>query len=315
MQGQTRGYVLTTLITAPTMANLTSLATIKDDLDIPDTDTSNDKRLTRYIAEESASISNHCNRIFGLATWQDEFRPQQGVGGEGVRAANNPLKLTRYPLAANVISFTGNTHSSTLVDGLSSTNGLAAGQLISGPGIAAGATIASVNIGASSLQLSTPATATTAAVSLSTGISVVETVAGTDTGLTAGVDFEIDKGSGLPSDEGAACLYRLNKQGNPKTWPSTRITVVYQAGYLLPKMTGPNLNGAKPLPTDLEGALLRIVVGRFRSRSRDPMLVERNQPGQLGTERFWVGATPGQTGPYPNEIMSTLDNYRIPVVA
>src|SRR5579872_6180520 len=141
MQGQTRGYVLTTLITAPAKSDLTSLANIKDDLDLTDQDTSNDKRLARYISEESAVIASYCNRVFGLATWQDEFRPQRGVWGEGVGASTNPLKLTRYPLAANVIVFTGNTHSSALVDGLSSTAGLVVGLLISGPGIVAGTTI------------------------------------------------------------------------------------------------------------------------------------------------------------------------------
>lgn len=315
MQGQTRSYVLTTLITAPLSASLTTLANIKDDLDIPDADTSNDKRLTRYIAEESAAIANYCNRIFGLATWQDDFRPERGIWGEGTRGAHNPLKLTRCPMAVNTVNLIGNTHSSSLVDGLSSTAGLAAGQLVSGPGIPSGATILSVNTGASSLQLSVPATATTTAVALSTGISVVETVAGTATGLTVGADFEIDKGSSLPSDEGPSLLYRLNHAGTPRTWPAAKITVVYQAGYLLPKTSPQNLNGARPLPLDLEGALLRIVVGRFRAKGRDPMLVEQSQGANLGTQRYWVGATPGQTGPYPNEIMSTLDNYRSVVIA
>ncbi len=315
MQGQTRGYVLTTLITAPVKSDLTTLANIKDDVDIPDTDTSNDKRLARYITEESAVIANYCNRVFGLCTWQDEFRPQRGVSSEGVRGPVNPLKLTHFPLAANVISFTGNTYSSTLVDGLSTTSGLVAGQLLSGPGIVAGTTIASVNVGASSLQLSVSATATTAAVNLSTGISIVETVASIDTGLTAVTDFEIDKGSALPGDEGASCLYRLNERGNPKTWPATKIVVVYQAGYVLPRQPGQNLNGARPVPPDLEGVCLRIVADRYRSKARDPMLVERSQGANLGTERYWVGAAPGQTGPYPNEIMAKLDRYRTPVVA
>lgn len=315
MQGQTRSYVLTALITAPTKADLTTLATIKDDLDIPDTDTSNDKRLQRYITEESAAIANYCNRVFGLATWKDEFRPQQGIGGEGVRAATNPLKLTRYPLAVNVVSFTGNTHSNAVVDALSSASGLLVGQLVSGPGITVGTTIASINSVAGSLQLSAPATTTAVGAKLNTGLSVVETVSGSETGLTADVDFEIDKGSGLAGDEGAALLYRLNEHGSPRTWPAARISVVYQAGYMLPRTSGPNLYGARAVPPDLEGAVLRIVVGRFRARSRDPMLVERNQPGQLGTERYWVGATPGQSGPYPNDIMSTLDQYRVPVLA
>jgi hypothetical protein len=314
MQGQTRSYVLTTLVTAPSKGDLTTLANIKDDLSLTSQETDNDNRLARYITEESAVIASYCNRVFGLATWQDEFRPQRGVWGEGVGGAHNPLKLAHYPLAANVVSFTGNTHSSALVDGLSTTTGLVVGLLISGPGIVAGTTIASVNAGASSLQLSTPATATTAAVNLSTGISIVETIAGTDTGLTAGVDFELDKGSALPGDEGASCLYRLNAQGNPKTWPAAKIIVVYQAGYVLPRQPGQNLNGARPVPPDLEGVCLRIVADRYRSKARDPMLVERNQGPALGSERYWVGSMPEQTGPYPNEIMAKLDRYRTPVV-
>jgi hypothetical protein len=309
MQGQTASYVLTTLVTAPASANLTTLANAKDDLDIPSTDVSNDSRLTRYITEESAAIARYCNRIFGLATWADEFRPQHGVRGEGVRAANNPLKLNKWPLAAKVITFTGNTHASTLVDGLNTTAGLASGQLMSGPGIPAGATIASVNVGASSLLLSVPATAAATAVPLSTGISVVETAAGVDTGLTAGTDFEIDQGSLLPGDEGAGCLYRLNQHGNPRTWPAAKIVVVYQAGYSLPNDTSPNL------PSDLEGICLRIVVGRYQAKGRDPLLVEQSQGANLGTRRYWVGAAPGQKGPYPNEIMSVIDNYRVPVVS
>jgi hypothetical protein len=309
MQGQTSSYVLTTLVTAPASANLTTLANIKDDMDLLSTDTSNDNRLTRYIAEESAAIARHCNRVFGLATWQDEFRPQLGVRGEGVRGANNPLKLTKWPLAAKVVLFTGNTHTTNIIDGLSTTAGLVLGQLVSGPGIPAGTTITTVNAGPANIVLSAPATATATAVPFSTGISVVETIASTDTGLTAGTDFEIDQGSLLPGDEGAGCIYRLNQQGNPRTWPAAKVMVVYQAGYQLPSDSSPNL------PSDLQGVCLRVVVGRFRARGRDPKLVEQTQPNTIGTQRYWVGSQPGQTGPYPNEIMAILNNYRTPVVS
>lgn len=315
MQGQTRSYVLSTLIAAPATGDLTTLVNIKDDLDLPVADTSKDTSLKRYITEESARISSYCNRVFGLATWQDEFRPQRGEAGEGVRGASNPLKLTHWPLAVSVVSITGNTYSSTLVDGLSTTNGLAQGQLISGPGIPAGTTIASINVPGASLQLSASATATAAAVALSTGISVVETVAGKAAGLTANLDFEIDAGSSLPGDEGPGCLYRINERGNPRTWPEAKIVVVYQSGYLLSKVSGNNLNKARPLPPDLEGACLRVVCGRFRAKTRDPMLRMREQPQTVGREEYWVGATPGQTGPYANEIMAVLHRYRVPVVA
>ncbi len=311
MQGQTSSYVITTLVTAPSTTTLTTLANVKDDLDIPANDPSNDSRLKRYIGEESDAIARYCNRVFGLATWRDEFRPQRGVWGEGVQASTNPLKLTHWPLVASIVPFTGNTYSSALVDGLNTTAGLFQGQLVSGPGIAAGTTIASINVGSSSLQLSAPATASAPAAALSAGISVVETVAGNDTGLTAGIDFQVDLGSGLPGDEGASGLYRLNQLGNPKNWPPAKIVVVYQSGYVLP--SSPNQVRSAALPNDIQGVCLRFVAGRFNARKRDPLLRSRDQPN-LGREEYWIGATPGQSGPYPNEIMAVLDRYRVPVV-
>ena len=98
MQGQTSSYVLTTLQAAPSSAMLTTLANVKDELSI--TDATHDAFLTRAITQASALIARYCNRVFGVATWQDEFRPQRGVSGEGVRAANNPLTLARWPLVS-----------------------------------------------------------------------------------------------------------------------------------------------------------------------------------------------------------------------
>jgi len=296
-------------VTAPASSGLTTLANVKDDLDLPSSDTSNDVRLTRYINEESANIARYCNRVFGLSTWQDEFRPQHGIWGEGVRAATNPLKLTRWPLARGAVSFTGNTHTNLIVDGIASTTGLVQGMPVVGTGIASGTTIASVMT--TGILLSAAATTTANAVSLTAGMSVIETVAGVDTQLVPGTDFEIDMGSLLPGDEGVGAIYRLNQQGNPRTWPQAKITVIYQAGYVLPGDASNCI--AANLPLDLQSVCLRIVVGRYLAKGRDPMLRSKDQP-QLGRSEYWVGAMPGQTGPYPNEIMSTLDRYRVPVI-
>lgn len=309
MQGQTSSYVLTTLVTAPASSALTTLANVKDELDIPSTDTSNDNRLTRFIAEESASIARYCNRIFGLATWQDEFRPQKGVRGEGVRAAANPLQLTRWPLTTAAVAFTGNTHSNLLIDSIASTAGLRPGMPVFGLGVPVAAVIASVM--PTGIMLSKPATVSALAVAITAGLSVVETIGGTSTQLVAGIDFEVETGSLLAGDEGASQLYRLNQLGHPRTWPPGQIVVIYQAGYALPNDSNPV---TPVLPADLSSVCIRLVVWRFRARGRDPMLRAKTQPN-LGAEQYWVGATPGQRGPYPNDIMSVLDNYRTPVVA
>lgn len=311
MRGLTASYVTTTLVTAPASLALTSLANVRDELSVTDPDdTANDARLTRFIGEESAGIARECNRVFGLATWQDVFRISRGIWGEGVRSSNNPLKLTKWPLLAPVL-FTGNTHSNKLIDGIASTTGLAAGQPVFGTGIATGTTIASVS--PTSIMLSAVATATASAVPLAAGMSVVETVLGVDTALVAGTDYEIDTGSLMPGDEGTARVYRLDEYGNPKTWYGEKVTVIYQAGYALP--TDANAQGAQTLPSDLEAACIRTVVARFRSSGRDPALIQRAQNGMVGIERYWVGGMPGQTGAYPSDIMSIIERYRQPVLA
>jgi hypothetical protein len=327
MQSQTASYVLTTLVSAPLTSALTTLANVKDELDIPATDNSNDTRLTRFIAEESASISRYCNRVFGLATWQDEFRTQQDIRGEGVHAANNPLKLVKWPLATGAVLFSGNAQQGNPdITGIASTAGLFPGmpvfgsglhgtQLtpVFGSGVPTGAIIQSVNT--TSIVLSAPMTASGTGVSFTAGLSVIE--AGHTTGhgkqLIAGQDYEIDTGSLQPGDEGASRLYRLNHLGHPKTWRNRNaILVIYQAGYALPNdQYGANV---ATLPSDLESACIRLVVWRFRARGRDPMLRAQQQPN-LGSEQYWVGATPGQNGPWPNDIMSVVNAYRQAVVA
>lgn len=312
MQGQTGSYVTTSLVTAPNSAALVTLATARDELDITDpADTSNDARLTRFINEISASIANYCNRVFGLATWQDVFRPSRGVWGEGVREANNPLKLTKRPISTATVSFSGNTHSSLLIDGIVSTQGITSGMPIYGAGIPLGATVS--NVMPSAILLSAAATATASAVTLGVGVSVVETISGVDTQLVAGTDFEIDRGSMLSGDEGASLIYRLDLQGRPRTWCADKVTVAYQAGYALPNDA--NGEGVPVMPLDLQTVCLLMVTARFRARGRDPMLVEQTQGQMVGTQRYWVGGTPGQKGAFPPEIASILDNYRTPVVA
>lgn len=310
MQGQTANYVITKLITPPFTSSLTTLSNVKDELTIDSDNSTFDKVLKRYIAEESARIAGECNRVFGLATWQDEFRPQESIRGEGVSIPNNPLMLSRWPLTANVVSLTGSIHGTKIVDALSSTVGLYAGQLIFGAGIVNGTTIVSVNAMSGSLLLSTVATATSQGVALTTGLQVTETVGGVGKVLTYGTDFEVGQGTLLPGDEGVGELYRLNQNGNPRNWAVQKIVVMYQAGYCLPG--SPLQNLVPTMPADLEGVCLETVTGRYRGRGRDPLVRAFEQPN-LGRTEYWVGAAPGQSGPYPNEIMSVLNRYRQPV--
>ncbi len=275
--------------------DLTDLATVKDELQIPTTDTSKDAFLARAITQASSAISKYCNRVFAVEAVQDQIYIQQDAYPFQVPGGVYPLQLSRWPLTQSTVAgFTGNTHSSLVVDSLSSAVGVSAGSLIfaSDGSIPAGTTVAGVQ--PKSLTLSQAATATGTAVSLNTGLQVVQTIGVGDLQtLVYGQDFTIDAARGW--------LIRLNPfTGASEKWEAQPVTVQYQGGYA-------------EIPADLADACLRLVTARYFARGRDPALVERSQGPNLGAQRWWVGTTPGQKGAFPPEIAEIIDQYRVPV--
>lgn len=66
--------VITTIVTPADSLDLTTTAIVKDELGIPDSDTTQDTRIGRFITQASALITNYCDRIFPAQTYQDEIR-------------------------------------------------------------------------------------------------------------------------------------------------------------------------------------------------------------------------------------------------
>ena len=128
--------------------------------------------------------------------------------------------------------------------------------------------------------------------------SVTDTVAvGMVNTLTEGTDFIVDTADGW--------LTKIDPNtGYPTEWSPDRYTVQYQAGYFEA--------GSGTPPADLEMAVLRLVTARFKARGRDPFLRSQGEPG-VGQEQYWIGALPGQTGPFPPDIAAVLEKYRVPV--
>jgi hypothetical protein len=93
-------------------------------------------------------------------------------------------------------------------------------------------------------------------------------------------------------------LLRLDpRSGEAVPWAGLTVTVDYSAGY-------------DPVPADIVDATLRLIVNRWHSRGRDPLLLERVTP-MVGTERWWVGGPKGG-GTLPSEVQGMLDIYRVP---
>lgn len=291
----------TVLVPAPATApgspyDLTTLPCVRDELSIPENDTSNDSFLCRAIRQASSAIAHHCNRVFPVESIQDLIYIQQDPYPYQVPGGVFPLQLSRWPLVkASPVTVTGNTNGSIVITGIASTTGIIAGQLIfaSDGSLPQGTTVQTVNL--SSLVLSSPSSSKTQGVSFTTSIEVVQELAvGETQTLVYGQDYSVDSRRGW--------LIRLNAwTGLAQKWEAVPTTVQYTAGY------------AK-VPDDLEDACLRLVTARFRSRGRDPMLVQRDQPG-LGPERYWIGQQPGAVGSLAPEIAALVDHYRVPVAA
>jgi hypothetical protein len=222
--------IVSTVITAASNYDLTTLENIKDDLAIPGTDTSSDATLARFITEQSALVAQYCNRVFPIETVQDVIYPDRDPYPYQVTGMLSELLLSRWPVVSVA--------------------------------------------------------------------SVIDTVAlNTGNTLTAGMDFVLDAARGW--------LTKIDPNtGYPTGWNPDQYTVQYTAGYFEAGSGSP--------PPDLEMAVLRLVTARFKARGRDPFLKSQGEPN-IGTEQYWVGAMPGQTGAFPPDIAATLEKYRVPL--
>ncbi len=126
---------------------------------------------------------------------------------------------------------------------------------------------------------------------------VDQVIAGVTNTLMAGTDFLVDAGLGW--------LTRIDPAtGIPIGWRADQYSITYQAGLFTSGISTP--------PADLEMAVLRLVTARFKARGRDPFLRSQGEPG-VGQEQYWIGALPGQSGPFPPDIAAVLEKYRVPV--
>ncbi|MDE3017219.1 MAG: hypothetical protein KGI29_09935 [Pseudomonadota bacterium] len=111
--------IVSTVVTAASNYDLTTLENIKDDLAIPNTDTSSDATLARFITEQSALVAQYCNRVFPIETVKDVIYPDRDPYPYQVTGMLSELQLSRWPVVS-VISVTDTVavnNSNTLVAG------------------------------------------------------------------------------------------------------------------------------------------------------------------------------------------------------
>ncbi len=303
-----------TTVTAPATAtapagpyDLTTLAIVHDELNIPTADTSNDAFLSRAITQASAAVAKYCGRVFQVEGLTDLIYIQQDPYPYQVPGGVYPLQLSRWPLVGTIESVL-----QTIAAGVTQTLNLGTdftidaerGWLIrlnqfTGVSTAweampvtvsyqAGYTRSVVNE-SGTIPAASPYTVTVAqAASFAADEGVL--YAASLTPLTA-VASAPGPGEYSVGDTG---VYTFNVADEGKG-----VLFSYEYEYL---------------PDDLVDACLRLVTARFKGRARDPMLMEQ-QTQDLGTQRFWVGSAPGQNGALPPEIEALIDQYRVPVIS
>jgi hypothetical protein len=299
------GYSVVTTVLAPAASTaLTDLPSAKAELVLSSVDTSNDAWLTKAIGQVTSAISRYCKRPFAPELLQDAFDIQQDPFPYQTPGGFPELQLTRWPvldLVSVVQTMTpgpnGWTH--TLCAGidfrLDAKNG-ALLRLNKWTGTVTAWEALPVTViyaaGYGALMQETDA--------VPTGGDTI-TVAGAAT-FSCPIAVAYADGTALVSVTSSPGQGQYSVAAGVYTFASAdaeqAVTITYTT---------------YAPPEDLEGYALRLITARFRARGRDPMMVQRED--NTGTQRWWFGNAPGQTGEFPPDIQAALDSeYRVPTV-
>jgi hypothetical protein len=299
--------LVTTVLASAASYALTDLATVHDELSINTADTSNDPFLTRAINQITRAVMNHTNRVFAPEYVRDLFdvRRRRYQVPNGVRA----LQLSRWPVLAVtsvVISLVGEGASLVLVENTDFRVDYATGDLYR---------LDPSDTGTISAWEALPITVQYSA-GFGAAVREAHTVPASGpytVTATQAATFSCDQTVSYVSNGTVLTPVASSPTvGQYSLAPTTGIYTFAAAD------AGVALNVAyctKTVPDDLIDATLRLITARFKARGRDPALVQRETQG-VGSERFWFGNAPGQTGPFPPDIEGLLnDNYKVPVAA
>lgn len=289
-------FAITTVLSPAVNQDLTDLATVKNELG--KTMPGDDAWLTKAISQVSRAIRSYVKRTLVPEVVQDQFdyRPSHNCGS----TRTSELQLTRWPILGivTVTQLQSNATTLALIEGTDFRVNTETGTLMR-----------LNSSGYSGQWESLPITVVYMA-GYGSRVTEVQAVPATPYKVTVAQSaaFSCDQ---LVSYANGTKLARVS--ANPAAGQYSVAAGVYT---FAAADTGQSLTftyGAKSLPDDLIEVCLRLVNARYRAKDRDPALVQLETPG-VGTQRFWVGRTPGQSSAFPPDIEHMLDTYLMPVV-
>jgi hypothetical protein len=292
--------VVTTILAPAASHDLTTLANAKSELGI--TATTDDAWISRVIGQISKTVMNATNRVFAPEYIEDQFYIARTRNH--VPAGLWTIQLSRWPVISVVLVEQASYSASTvtvLVENVDFKVDYENGTLIrldssTGRMMAWAALPLTVHytagFGAAAVESRTvpaagPYTVTVASAATFSCDQSVKRASGAALTL-------VTSSPAASQYTVAAGVYTFNAAD-----AGTALTFTY---------------ATKDVPDDVEEACLRLVVGRKSAKGRDPALIQRETPG-VGTERWWFGGAPGQSGALPPDIDAMLQSYNVPVVA
>lgn len=294
--------VVTTILAKAASYDLTDLATVKDELSLNGSNTSSDGWLDRAISQVSQMVANHTQRVFAPETVEDSFDIQQDPYPYQTPGGFPQLQLTRWPVLSvvSVVQTIALNTTQALTEGKDFKVDPATGQLLR----------LNPFTGVGTIWEAMPVTVQYTA---GYGDLVIEPKAIPASGpftieVAYPVTFSCDQSVTLASGVALTRVIGNPAQGQYSVSGGTYTFNALDAGKAI-VITYAVID----IPADLVDIALRLVTGRFKAKDRDPSLIQIDTPG-VGTQRFWFGGAPGQTGPFPPDITGALESYCMPVV-
>ena len=295
--------VICTVLASAASYNLATLAQVKTELSIGANDTSNDAFLSQAITQVSKSIARECKRAFVPEFVQDIIDFDRDPYFARAPGGFSDLGLSRWPVIAifSVVQSLPNGTTQTLVAGTDYRLDPISGRLFR----------LSYGAGQTKIWESLPLTVTYLAGygSQATEAHAVPAGANPQVTVSQASMFSCDVGVTYASGTPLTSVTANPAQGQYSVAAGGYTFNTADAGQILTFTYG-----TAGVPEDITEICLELITGRFRAKDRDPTLMQTESP-MTGVQRFWIGASAGQSTRFAPDQQAALNRYRVPSIA
>ena len=212
-----------------------------------------------------------------------------------ISSSDNTAWTTSSAAVTGAVTFTGDTHTNTTVDNISSTTGLVVGQLLTGTGFAAATRIASID-SPTAITLNTATTATNAGVTITRTVlgkildadfpgNATFTLAGTFAHLDGYACIMDTLGRLWASDLNTNTAWTANSFGSNNSYPDVGVGCVRHRNFIM-------CFGTESVEFFHNSGLTPFPFARVQSMTQRVGSVGADAIAQIADTTFWCGSSP-----------------------